>query len=1535
MTSRRPAKDTLKTQINMKPSGVGCQDMGGNDDGNLDAKGINNGELEDEEDKDHESIVEEDPEVEEPQESQQLRAGRSPVKPSDAEVEEHRLTHHVYRSWCRQCVEGRGYGEKRAGSSGESNIPVIGIDYWYITAGSIFRREEMEYALDEAGEQRLAEGRRAGAIVKCLIVRDFKTKCVFGHVIPFRDQEQLYSADLVTSDVAWLGHVKIMLKSDGEPAIRKLAQKALENIKCMVDDVQQVAVENSHPYDSKSNGGTEIGIKIIRGLLRTLTLCLESRLGQKIPPQHPLTSWLLEHASHVHNAMTIGHDGMTPWHRARGRPFNMKLYGFGEAVHWKPPAKGPQRDELGNMGPRLLPGTFLGYHRISNSYRVVDASGNVRKTRALMRKPYDERWNVENLQGITVVPWSTRTQERARAVPLGDDVEKDKPETSEEIPLPRRLKITMQVLERYGTTDDCPQCRHVRDFRETKPGIAHTERCRERIVEAMRQDDAGRQRLEDVEQRQNRGIAARIQQHDVSAEEGNVQKDGDDDDAPQIRAEQEFTNVPSHPGAIPEMSRVPFPNVPDHVDEDATPRGSGKHLGDDDGANEESMDVDVVEEKPHFGGDDLNGSDVELEVMLMSLGAGPKNFRRERKTAYNRMVSEIYSPPRVTEMVEAMPELKLIPGMAWDITGVDPDDGKPWDFNDKSKREKVLKMIRRDKPMLLIGSPMCTAWSTWQRLNDLRRSPQESQRLRVQARLHLDFVCMLYREQVEAGRFFLHEHPQYADSWNEHSIIDVMKLPGVNKVVADECQYGQEVLNGKHKGRPVRKPTGFMSNSSRVLERLMLRCQGRGGECSRERGGRHATASGKIARDAARYPPELCKAILRGFVDELQDLGMLTQQCYGLQAAIDEESVGPAISIGDKRFSGKYKDDLTKQVLRDDLVEAARALELTYFEQKGVWRKRLISEIRRLGKVPISVRWVDVNKGDDANPRYRSRLVARQLKATDTSGGTFFAPTPPLEALRTILSFSSSSMRSWRPSYDPKSKRRMQLSFIDVARAYFNAKTDPENPTFVSLPLEHPDSQTHAGELLRHMYGTRLAADGWQEEYSSFLVSKLHFVQGVSTPCVFRHPDKQIVVSVHGDDFTAAGAAEDLDWYESQISKAYEITIQPRLGPGDEDAKEAVVLNRIIRWTSTGVEYEADPRQAEKLLIETGLDENVNSVATPGVRLSFDEIEKDEPLEQKFHTSFRAAAARANYLAADRPDCQYAAKEICRWMSSPCRSAWNALKRLCRYIAGLPRLVYRYERQDVRYIDIYTDTDWAGCAKTRKSTSGGCVLLNGHSIKTWSSTQSSVTLSSGEAEFAGVVRGAGVGLGYASLLRDLGLDIPIRLWTDSTAAIGICSRQGLGKLRHLDTHTLWVQQAVRAKRFEIRKVLGDKNPADLMTKHSISRDKQSQLIKLQNCYFVGGRAASAAQVRAGAGRTGPNLAEINSVEQPGIPMMPHRTYDKEQLDRLHPALVVPDGVIQDEDEEDGAEEMLRLSKPVVQDIVERARHDGRLRREVQ
>ena len=107
-----------------------------------------------------------------------------------------------------------------------------------------------------------------------------------------------------------------------------------------------------------------------------------------------------------------------------------------------------------------------------------------------------------------------------------------------------------------------------------------------------------------------------------------------------------------------------------------------------------------------------------------------------------------------------------------------------------------------------------------------------------------------------------------------------------------------------------------------------------------------------------------------------------------------------------------------------------------------------------------------------------------------------------------------------------------------------------------------------------------------------------------------------------------------------------------------------------------------------------------------------------------------------------------------------------------------------------------------------------------------------IALSSGEAEYYAALKGASSALGFQSMLRDLGIDPSITLYTDSSAARGIIHRAGLGKLRHLETGYLWLQSAVKAKKLQVRKVLGTENPADLLTKHLAAADMWRNLEKL-------------------------------------------------------------------------------------------------------
>jgi hypothetical protein len=119
----------------------------------------------------------------------------------------------------------------------------------------------------------------------------------------------------------------------------------------------------------------------------------------------------------------------------------------------------------------------------------------------------------------------------------------------------------------------------------------------------------------------------------------------------------------------------------------------------------------------------------------------------------------------------------------------------------------------------------------------------------------MEFVCELYALQHAAGRYFLHEHPNGATSWSLECIKSVMALEGVKRIHADQCQFGQRAKNNL----PIMKPTGFMSNSEKLLSALHKTCKGDKGYCrgyAPSQGQKHQHCEGGVAKGAAIYPKD-------------------------------------------------------------------------------------------------------------------------------------------------------------------------------------------------------------------------------------------------------------------------------------------------------------------------------------------------------------------------------------------------------------------------------------------------------------------------------------------------------------------------------------------------------------------------------------------------------------------------------------------------------------------------------------------------------
>ena len=396
------------------------------------------------------------------------------------------------------------------------------------------------------------------------------------------------------------------------------------------------------------------------------------------------------------------------------------------------------------------------------------------------------------------------------------------------------------------------------------------------------------------------------------------------------------------------------------------------------------------------------------------------------------------------------------------------------------------------------------------------------------------------------------------------------------------------------------------------------------------------------------------------------------------------------------------------------------------------------------------------------------------------------------------------------------------------------------------------------------MYGTRDAAANWEEEYSFFL-SELGFVKGVASPCVFYHPIRNIRMMIHGDDFLATGFERELRKLVKDVESKYECKHE-LAGEARHLLKQIKVIGRRITFERDHLTIEVDPCYVADALRAYGMDE-CNKAVTPGVKEGLESKEErrtlllkrvlgtkesetepsyniadpdDEALGEEDLRRYQSIAAKVNFVAPDRPEALYATKECMKSMSAPTKKSEERLKRLLRYFKGAPRAAIQMAYgASGNVLKTYVAADFAGCVKTRRSTSGGCIMWNGCLLKAWSKTIPTLALSSGESELSALAKGAAEGLGARSLFHDLGVEVSLEIHSDATAAIGIAARQGLGRIRHISVADLWVQQRLKAGDFRTFKIPGADNPSDLMTK-PVGSDLIHKFLKILNVFIFGG-----------------------------------------------------------------------------------------------
>ena len=417
------------------------------------------------------------------------RVARDPGAPTQSERDEHCVDHWPFRSWCEDCVRGRATGEQHKASEQPRSIPVISFDYLFITRGWLLRREELEGTEDESVD------------LKILVVKDSRTKSVFAHVVDRKGTDSTgYAITRLVEDIAWLGHVKVVLKADNERAIVKLLRESLRAAKTEVQDLEQIGAEFPSAYDSKSNGEIENTIRNLQGLMRTMKLGLERRLNVTIPHTHALMSWLAEHVAWTMTTRPKGEDGLTAYQRVKGTPFTKRLLEFGEKILYKLPTKGPRHDATGKLAERWSYGFFLGFSRLSNDYLVWTADGAV-KARCQQRLTIDRRWPAGGLEAVNAgahVGYAPRVPERFSP----GEAQAEQPVA--EGRGPQAVQIRQTDWLQHGSTPGCGKCMHATLNGWGKAGGPHSGECVARFRKLFMETDAGRARVERADMRARR-----------------------------------------------------------------------------------------------------------------------------------------------------------------------------------------------------------------------------------------------------------------------------------------------------------------------------------------------------------------------------------------------------------------------------------------------------------------------------------------------------------------------------------------------------------------------------------------------------------------------------------------------------------------------------------------------------------------------------------------------------------------------------------------------------------------------------------------------------------------------------------------------------------------------------------------------------------------------------------------------------------------------------------------------------------------------
>lgn len=427
--------------------------------------------------------------------------------------------------------------------------------------------------------------------------------------------------------------------------------------------------------------------------------------------------------------------------------------------------------------------------------------------------------------------------------------------------------------------------------------------------------------------------------------------------------------------------------------------------------------------------------------------------------------------------------------------------------------------------------------------------------------------------------------------------------------------------------------------------------------------------------------------------------------------------------------------------------------------------------------------------------RYKARLVAKGF--TQKFGEDYwetFAPVAKITSIRIMLAIAN--------------KEKLYIHQMDVKCAFLNG--DLHETVYMKQP-EGFKSGNKVCKLNKTLYGLKQASRGWNERFNTY-IKRLGFKRLTSDPCIytFSSNSKKIYIMIYVDDILLMSN----DMYQIKIIKEYLSQEFEMKDLGEVEYFLGIKIERDIQNSITKISQQ---EYIENIIKKFKMEES-KTMSTP--------IEKGLQLNKADFSDltekpYKELLGSLMYLMiCSRPDISFAVGYLSRFQSCASEEHWQYLKRIIRYLILTKHLKLVYRNDERNQVIGYVDADWASDKTDRKSTTGYVFKIYGCTVIWASKKQTSVSLSSTEAEYIALSNAMCDYLWLTSLLEELEIKIASSIvYEDNQSVIHHLKQFGHShKLKHVDIRYNFVKELFTEKNIELKYINTIEQQADILTK---------------------------------------------------------------------------------------------------------------------